>query len=137
MKVMWFKIHKFWGYYPIRFEGYLTILVFFVSFISIFLLTYFDRSSVTATIYDSFPLMSLVFSLTILIVFANGPKPKFGRAHQNTINYTRDHPKAYLSLALLFLAFCILYLLQTNIFGGGLLFLTFFILYKSFLLIKS
>ncbi len=129
MEKPWFRVHKFWGWYPVTPLAWVTISAMALSIAGIFLVVDLNSNSISSTISNSFPPISLIVTLTIFIALMKGQAPKFGKASINKLEYSPDDPKIYILLPILSFFAGIYYLSQDHIFSAFLFLIETFILY--------
>ena len=125
----WFHVHKFWGWYPVTWQAWLTISTMAISVAGIFFLVDLNSHSISDTLLGAFPPVSLVVTLAIFIALLKGQKPEFGKANIKKRAYSLDDPKIYILLPILSLFAGIYYLSFGQIFAATLFFIEAFILY--------
>lgn len=125
----WFHVHKFWGWYPVTWQAWLTISTMAVSVAGILFLVDINSHSISDTIISAFPPISLVVTSSIFIALLKGEKPAFGRSNLKNRDYSPDDPKIYIVLPILSLLASIYYLSFNQIFGAIIFIVEAFILY--------
>ena len=129
MEKPWFRVHKFWGWYPVTWQAWLTISTMGVSVTGIFLQVDANSHSISDTILGSLPAISLVVTSVIFIALQKGQKPKFGNTSTNKRGYSLDDPKIYILLPVLSFVAGVYYLSQNQVLGAILFLIETFILY--------
>jgi hypothetical protein len=114
----WFRVHKFWGWYPISWQAWLTISTMAISVASILFLVILNSNSVSETLVVAFPPISLVVTLAIFISLLKGEKPSFGKENSKSRDYSPDDPKIYVVLPILSLLAAIYYLSFNGVVGA-------------------
>jgi len=127
MSKSWFGVHKFWGWYPVTWEGY-TLIGLMISALGLIIVTSdINSRSVSDTLLRIFPPSALVVTVTIFIASFTGAKPEFGKKERT--NYSPDNPKAYLILPFLVVPFIFYYLFLGQIVDGSILGIVFILLF--------
>ncbi len=126
MENYWFGVSRFWGWYPIKLEGWLVAIAMIVSVMVTMFVFANIATSVNQLFFRAFPYLSLIVTFTILIASIKGVKPDFGK--KSSKNYSPDNPKAYLYLSIFVIPFAVYYLFSQAILGATLLTLVFLIL---------
>ncbi len=137
MKKPWFGVNRFWGWYPLTWQGYTVILAMFVSIIYIMLAADSLSHSVSDTLLTTFPFICLITTSTMLTALITGKNPEFGSKNHSSKNYSPDNPQAYLLLASLSLPFGLYYFVNKGYVGSVIFILVFFLLYRIYLKLKS
>ncbi len=137
MKKPWFGVHRFWGWYPISWQGYAVISVMFLAIIYIMVLSNSYSQSISDTLILAFPFICLIISTTILTALVTGQKPEFGHKNKGSKSYSPDNPEAYLFLALLSLPIALYYLINKGYVGTLLFLIVFYLIYQVYLKFKS
>ena len=131
----WFGVHRFWGWYPKTIEGYILIALMVVSLAVSVLIIDINSRSIGQTLLISFPWVSLIVSLTILVTQLTGAKPAFKQEQDE--NFSPDNPKVYLVPPALYFGFCLYYLVIDNLAGSALLLTTALILSRLYVNLTS
>lgn len=88
-----------------------------------------NSHSISDTVLNAFPPISLVVTLSIFTALLKGQKPEFGKSNIKKRDYSLDDPKIYIFLPILSLFAGIYYLSLGQIFGATLFLIETFILY--------
>src|SRR3990172_11771795 len=115
MEKKWFGVNRFWGWYPITWEGYLVVFTMFAAIIYIMLAADSLSHSVSDTLITAFPFVCLIITSTILVALVTGQKPEFG--HKNSKSYSPDNPGAYLLLSFTSIPLAFYYLINKGYIG--------------------
>lgn len=140
MSTPWFRVHKFWGWYPISWQAWIVIAAMAVSTAGIFFLVDSSSHSVSETIIGSFPPISLIVTSAIFIALMKGERPVFGGANVKKKDYSPDDPKIYILLPILSSSAGLYYLVLDYMFGSVLFFieaLVLYIIYKELVLLAK
>lgn len=127
MENYWFGVNRFWGWYPIKLEGWLVAIAMIISVMSTMFVFADIEPSISQLFLKSFPYLSLIVAFTILIASIKGVKPDFGK--KSSKNYSPDNPRAYLYLSIVLIPIAIYYALSSAILGATILTLVFLILF--------
>lgn len=126
----WFGVNRFWGWYPIKTEGWFVAVAMIFSVMATMFVFANTEVSASRLLFKSFPYLSLIISFTVLVASIKGARPEFGQ--KSSKNYSPDNPRAYLYLSLFVIPFAFYYLLSQAILGATLLTLVFLILFLVF-----
>lgn len=138
MENHWFGVNRFWGWYPIKLEGWLVAIAMLVSIMSTMFVFAGIEPSLSQLVFKSFPYISLIVAFTILITSIKGVKPDFGK--KTSKNYSPDNPKAYLFLSIASIPVVFFYVLSEAILSATILtlvFLILFLVYRNLIKIYS
>ncbi len=105
----WFNVHRFWGWYPTTLEGYFVIALMTVGVITAVIIGTLDTNSTVQILITSFPLVSFLVTLTMLIIQQTGAKPAFNDTSAH--NFSPDNPRVYIALPILILISATYYVL--------------------------
>lgn len=137
MKKPWFGVNRFWGWYPLTWQGYSVILAMFLAIVCIMLLAVSYSNSTINTLILAFPFICLIITTTMLVSLLTGGKPDFGSKNHNSKNYSPDNPQAYLLLASLAIPFGLYYFVNKGYIGTVIFIVIFLLVYRIYLKLKS
>lgn len=137
MKKPWFGVHRFWGWYPLNWQGYAVIVTMFLAITYIMFLANYYSQSISDTLILAFPFVSLIITATMLAALITGQKPEFGHKNKESKNYSPDNPQAYLFLATLSLPIALFYLVNRGYIGTLIFLIVFYLIYRIYLKFKS
>jgi len=132
MSKPWFRVHKFWGWYPVNWQAWLTISAMAISVAGILIFADTNSRSVSDTVIAAFPPISLIVTSAIFIALLKGEQPTFGKGNQQKRDYSPDDPKIYIILPFLSLLAALYYLSFSAIFGAVVFLVEAFVLYIIF-----
>lgn len=130
MKQKWFGVNRFWGWYPISWEGWIVVIGMVSSIVITTLTITFKSASIEATLSRTFPYTALLVSLTIYVASITGVKPAFGNKHSK--NYSPDSPLAYLFLSFVTIPLILYYLIAQDFLSGTIFVVIFGLLYLTY-----
>lgn len=130
MEQKWFGVNRFWGWYPISWEGGLVVIGMIVSIVITTLEITLNTTSIPSILFRTFPYTALLVSVTIYVASLTGVKPAFGNKHSK--NFSPDQPKAYLFLSFVTVPI-ILYYIMSQLFLSATIFVVVFgLLYLTY-----
>lgn len=137
MKQKWFGVNRFWGWYPLSWQGYAVIAAMFLAITYIMFLSDSYSHSVSDALLLAFPFISLIITATMLTALVTGREPEFGHKNKESKSYSPDNPQAYLLLALISLPLALFYLVNRGYIGTFIFLIVFYLLYRIYLKLKS
>ena len=129
MSKTWFGVNRLWGWYPTSWEGWVVLLGMVSSISATVYFIDSNADSVSDTLFEIFPFVSLTIAFTMLVATLKGASPEFGKHNKHSKNYSPDFPKAYLFLCLLALPLVAYYLFFKAYIGAAVLTVVFCLLY--------
>jgi len=129
MSKRWFRVHKFWGWYPVTWEAWLVVISMAISIGGVFFLVDSTSNSISDTLFTALAPISLIITLAIFSAVLKGEKPAFGNENKTRKDYSPDNPKIYIILPFCSLAAAFYYLAFNQIFSSILFCIETLILY--------
>lgn len=130
MEQKWFGVNRFWGWYPIRWEGWLVVVGMIISIVSTALEIALNTTPISSILFKIFPYTALIVSVTIYVASVTGIKPAFGNKHSK--NYSPDQPLAYLFLSFVTIPLILYYLMAQDFLFGTIFVVIFGLLYLTY-----
>ncbi len=118
MSKTWFRVHRFWGWHPVSWQGWLTVSAMTISIVSVVLFVDLHSHSVSDTLLGILPPVSLLVAMTVLVALLKGERPQFGKDNNKTEQYSPDNPEVYLLLPILSLLTSLYYLAFSQFLGA-------------------
>jgi len=137
MKQKWFGVHRFWGWYPKTWQGYLVIATMFAAIIYIMIAADALSHSVSDTLILAFPSICLIITVAMWVTLLTGQRPEFGAKNKDSKSYSPDDPRAYLLLAFFALPLALFYLVNKGYIGTFIFLIISYLIYKIYLKLKS